>query len=150
MYYLLNVCGIATAAIAFAGVAPSAVAQENTDIFACQYVRGGSNEPLGDREGHSLRVAEFSCLGTSGPLSGGIFTGSTVTKMDKGNGVLLAGNGVVRKPGATTVHQLTDGKIALTMADGKVTGFTGSGHGAYSLAIGSAASVSIPRQSRGL
>ena len=39
------------------------------------------------------------------------------------------------------VWQGAEGKIALTMADGKVTGWTGSGKGAYPIATGSAASL---------
>ena len=61
MHYLLNVCGIATAAIAFAAFAPSAVAQENIIKNTCQDVGVGPPEPLGDREGHSISVAQFSC-----------------------------------------------------------------------------------------
>jgi hypothetical protein len=36
-------------------------------------------------------------------------------------------------------YQDTDGKIALTITDGKVTGFTGSGKGRWTIATGSAA-----------
>ena len=36
MRHLLNVCGIATAAIALAAVMPSAVAQQNTMTYSCR------------------------------------------------------------------------------------------------------------------
>ena len=39
------------------------------------------------------------------------------------------------------VYRDSDGKLALTMADGKVTGFTASGKGQAILATGSAASL---------
>jgi hypothetical protein len=49
-------------------------------------------------------------------------TGSTIYELDKGTGVLLAGSGVVRKPGVTAVDVLTEGKLAVVVTDGKVTG----------------------------
>jgi len=140
--YLVNVSGVATAIIAFTAFAPSAFPQENADVFACQFVGSSSIEPLGDREGHAIRTSQFSCLGAAGPLTGGVFTGSTIYELDKTGGVLLSGAGVVRKPGATTVYQLTGGKLELIITDGKVTGATTSGQGIYQLAVGSAASLS--------
>ena len=141
MHYLLNVCGIATAAVAFAAFAPSAVAQQNTFTFTCQDVGISPPEPLGDREGHSISVGQFSCRIDSGPMSGGVGTGTVTWEWDKTNAVLLSGSAVLRKPGATEVEVYTGGKIALTMADGKVTGFTASGRGSYPMAIGGAASL---------
>ncbi len=134
---LLAFCGIATAAASSLAVAPSVVAQEINDTFACQFIGGGPSEPLGDRDGHALRVAQFSCLAKTGPLSGGVLTGSTIYELDKGNGVLLTGSGVVRKLGLTAVDVLTEGKLAVVMTDGKVTGVTTSGKGSYAMATGS-------------
>jgi hypothetical protein len=137
MNYLANVCGIAAAAVGITALTQSAQAQENMDVFACQFVGGGPSEPLGDREGHALRVAQFSCLASAGPLSGGVLTGSTIYELDKGAGVLLAGSGVIRKPGLTAVDVLTEGKLTAVMTDGKVTGVTSSGKGSYPIATGS-------------
>jgi hypothetical protein len=141
MNHLTNAFGIAAAVIVLTAVAPRAVAQEVNDTFACQFVGGGPSEPLGDREGHLLRVAQFSCLANSGPLSGGVLTGSTIYELDKGAGVLLAGSGVIRKPGLTAVDVLTEGKLTVLMTDGKVTGVTTSGKGSYPMATGSWASL---------
>jgi hypothetical protein len=141
MHYLLNVCCIATAAIALAAVAPRAVAQDNTFTITCQNVGSGAPEPLGDREGHSILVNDFSCRADSGPLSGAVWTGRAIWEFDKTNAVLVSGTGVVRKPGATVVYQDTAGKLALTMTDGNVTGFASTGRGSYLMAIGSAASL---------
>jgi hypothetical protein len=141
MHCLLNVCGLATAAIAFAAFAPSAVAQENAFTLTCQNVGGGAPEPLEDREGHSILVNDYSCRADSGPLSGGVWTGRAIWEWDKTNAVLVSGNGVVRKPGAAVVYQETRGKLALTMTDGKVTGFIATGGGTWPMAIGSAASL---------
>jgi hypothetical protein len=141
VHYFLKVCGIVTVAVGVVAIAPNAIAQENIDIFACQFVGGSAIEPLGDREGHAIRVVQFNCLGTTGPLTGGIFTGSSIYELEKTGGVLLSGAGVIRKPGATTVYQLTGGKLELIITDGKVTGVTSSGQGIYQMAIGSAASL---------
>lgn len=137
MYFAKGIWSFAAAAVAFATVAPSAIAQENMDVFGCQFVGGGPPEPLGDREGHALRVVEFSCVGSSGALSGGVLTGSAIYELDKGTGVLLSGNGVIRKPGVTAVAVLKDAKLSLVITDGKVTGVTTSGHGSYVMATGS-------------
>ena len=52
---------------------------------------------------------------------------------------ILAGSAVIRKPGSFVVYQDTEGKVALTITDGKVTGFTGGGKVRYLIATGSAA-----------
>jgi hypothetical protein len=57
-------------------IAPAAKAQQNMDTFACQYIGRGPSEPLRDRDGHALRLAQFSCLASAGPLSGGVLTGA--------------------------------------------------------------------------
>jgi hypothetical protein len=109
--------------------------------FLCQSVGVGPQEPLGDREGHNLSVTNYSCRVEGGPLDGGLVTGITIYEWDKINGIGLAGNGVVRKPGATAVLQLSDFKNTLTMADSKVSGFLATGNGTYKLATGSSSSL---------
>jgi hypothetical protein len=132
-----NICSLATVAVALAVVAPSAYAQE-TNVITCQYFGGPPHsEPLGDREGHSLSIADVSCVATSGPLAGGVETGRVISEFDKAKGVLLMGGGVVRKPGATAVYQITEQSIALTITDGKVTGSSIAGRSKYLLATGS-------------
>jgi hypothetical protein len=137
-----DLCGVATAVIALSATAPSAIAQENTYTLTCQLVGTiGPPEPLGDRQGHAISVEADSCRVDSGPMSGGVLTGSAIWEWEGTNAVLLSANGVVRKPGATLVFQGTEGKLALTMTDGKVTGATGSGKGTNLMATGSAASL---------
>lgn len=121
---------------------PKAVAQENIDTYSCQYVGASATEPLGDREGHGLSTRTFTCLVTAGPLTGGVATAETIWEMDKPGGTLLAGAGVIRKPGATTVWQFTDGKSESMMSDGKVVGAIATGHARFVMAVGSAASLS--------
>jgi hypothetical protein len=61
MHNLLKVPGIVTA-VAFAALAPRAVAQEISFKLICQEVGGaGEPEPAGDREGHVISVDNYSC-----------------------------------------------------------------------------------------
>lgn len=70
-----------------------------------------------------------------------MLTGVQVWEFDKTNAANVGGTGITRKPGATLVYQSTEGKLALTMADGKPTGSTGSGRGVYKLGTGAAAAL---------
>ena len=136
----LFAAGIGTA-IAFAAFAPNAVAQEITYTWTCQDVGTGAPEALGDREGHSISIDVASCHSETEPMSGAVLTGTTIWEWNGPNAVLLSSNGVIRKPGATVVYQNTGGSLALTMTDGKVTGFTASGKGDEKLATGSLAAL---------
>jgi len=138
MRYLLKAFGIGTA-IAFAGFAPNAVAQEISYIWTCQTVGIDPPEALGDREGHSISVNTASCSSESELMSGATLTGTTVWEWDGPKATLLSSNGVIRKPGGMVVYQNTGGSLALTMTDGKVTGFTSSGKGDEKLATGNLA-----------
>jgi len=129
------------AVIGFALLAVSASGQENSFKFSCQGVGSSPPEPIGDREGHSISSGEVSCRAEGGPLIGGVMTGTTMYEWDKGSGVMLSGSGIIRKPGATTAYRINEGKIALIVTDGKVTGSTSSGKGVYTMATGSAASL---------
>ena len=64
-----------------------------------------------------------------------------IWEWDGTNAKMLLESGVFRKPGAIVTYELTEGKIALTMTDGKVTGFTASGKGRFPTATGTAASL---------
>jgi len=138
MRTLLKASGIA-AALAFAAFAPGAVAQEiNKNI--CQGVgANGPPEPLGDREGHGISVTAETCRVEGGAMDGGLVTGQNIWEWDKTNAKLVSVSGVVRKPGATVAYELTEGTVALTVADGKVTGFTAAAKGRWLIATGSAA-----------
>jgi len=141
MRSLTKIYGLTTVSAALA-VAPAASAQEATFSQTCQYFGSPPKpEPLGDREGHSLSSVDVSCSVTSGPLAGGVGTGAVVSEFDGPNGVLLMGGGVIRKPGATLVYELTEQKIALIITGGKVTGSTINGRGKNLLGTGGAASL---------
>ena len=74
-------------------------------------------------------------------MAGGVGTGTNIWEWDGPKATLLSDSGVVRKPGATLAWKGTEGKLTLTMTDGKVTGWTGSGRGANTLATGGWASM---------
>jgi hypothetical protein len=141
MQNFLRSCGLAAVVLPFAAFAPSAIAQE-VSKFSCQTV-GGSNtpEPLGDREGHGITVTTASCRIVGGVLDGSLLTAQEIWEWDGTNAKMLLESGVFRKPGPIATYELTEGKLALTMTDGKVTGFTASGKGRYPTATGTAASV---------
>jgi hypothetical protein len=141
MRYLLKIAAAAIGSASVAGFASGAVAQEVTYTMTCQDVGAGTPEALGDREGHTLAIYSGSCRTDSGPLSGAITTGTDIFEWNGPNAVLVTGNGVARKPGATLVYQNTGGKLSLTMTDGKVTGWTASGKGTNLVATGTAASL---------
>lgn len=107
----------------------------------CQSNGYNPPEPLGDREGHSLAVGQFTCRAEGGPVDGAVLTGMQIWEYDKTNATALAGGGVLRKPGTTVSYQTADGNLALTVNDGKVTGFKGATRGVYKMATGSAASL---------
>jgi hypothetical protein len=114
-------------ALALLGLSTTAMAnaQENIATYACQEVGSNLAEPLAGDESHRLKVVDYSCLATTGPMSGGIGTERDVFEIDPDGWRLLMGGGVIRKPGATAVYVMTD-----------------KGHGHYVLAVGGAASLS--------
>lgn len=128
--------------VAFALVSAGASGQAGpTARLHCQAVGGGAPEALGDREGHAIAAGTYSCRVEGGPGDGGIVTGTAIFEWDKGQAVLLSGMGINRKPGAVSAYQHLEGKQSLVMTDGKVSGFTGSGRGRYTLATGSMAAM---------
>jgi opacity protein-like surface antigen len=116
----------------------SASAQDKAqDHWVCQDVGHPSQEPLGDREGHAIEVAQYSCRIESGQWAGAVSNGTIIWEWDGPKATMLSDSGVTRKPGGgTVVWKGDEGQITLTMTDGKVTGFTASGQGKNVLVIG--------------
>lgn len=132
---------ICAAALALASAGADAQSGSTVKLHCFSVGNGAPPEALGDREGHAVSVGQVSCRVEGGLTDGGIFTGSTIAEWDKGSAVVLSASGITRKPGAVVASQTTEGKQALVMTEGKVTGMTGSGRGRYTLATGSAASL---------
>src|SRR5208337_3924769 len=134
--------GALTAATVMQGTLLTASAQENVDAFSCQYIEAPTAEPFGDEEGHGISVRDYACEVTRGPLSGGVLTARAVWEMDKSGGRLLLGGGVIRKPGALAVLQLSEGKLEYVTTNGEVTEVRASCRSNYILASGGTASLS--------
>jgi hypothetical protein len=115
-------------AIASAGVMQEAAAQV-TAQFECQYVGVTSQEPIGDRDGHVLRMSSYSCRVMTGPHKGGVYTGNNVTEWDGPTGIYVSGNAVTRVPGGIVVSSVTGGTLAYIMKDGKPVGVISNGTG---------------------
>jgi hypothetical protein len=141
MHCLRIASGFATFAIAFATGAPRATAQEMTFTSTCSQVGVATPEPVGDREGHTIMSEEDVCRFDSGPFAGGVMTSTGIWEWDKTNAILISSGAVFRKPGATAVGRLTEGKIALTIVGGKVSGAVSSVRGSWPIATGNAASL---------
>ncbi|CAN7399180.1 MULTISPECIES: hypothetical protein [unclassified Variovorax] len=116
---------------------PTKITQKST----CMSIGVAPPEPVGDREGHTYSVIQYICQNQGGPFDGSVSTGTNIWEADKGSSVMLTGGGVIRKPGMSAVYVLTEAKSSLTMADGKVTGFSGTAKGVYKVAAGTASSL---------
>jgi hypothetical protein len=134
MQNLVGIGGLAAAVFAFAGVAPGAIAQ-NVRVFTCQTVGNDPPEALGDREAHMLSVHQGSCR-ADGAYAGGVSTEEIIWEWDGPKAIELSGSGIIRKPGSTLAWKDTEGNLALSMTDGKVTGCASSGRGVNTLATG--------------
>lgn len=129
-------------ALAFASLSPIVPAQTAVTFKStCQDVGMSGREPLGDREGHAITVGQYSCKNEGGVADGSLMSGMVIWEWDKTSAVMQAGNGVVRRPGAFAVYQNSEGKVSLTVTDGKVTGLSGTSKGVYKTATGGMASL---------
>ena len=122
-------------------LASSGVAMAQSSKYTCMNVGPNLPEPLGDREGHVVSVADGGCTVEGGLLDGTVQTQHTIWEFDKGAGNILSGDGVSRKPGAAVAYRITAGSLSLLMKDGKPAGWNASGKGVYTLATGAAAAL---------
>ena len=109
----------------------------------CTNIGASNPEPLGDRDGHAISVANSVCTIEGGPWHGGVSTQSVIWEMDRDKGVstLLSGDGVTRKPGSLSAYRNTSGTLTPVMKDGKPAGWTASGRSVINVASGEAASL---------
>ena len=132
----LPIAGAAIAAAAgtlFPSLSAAQTSQDMTNVYTCRNT-GADLQPLGDREappgqGHWLMVSGLSCHINSGPLAGGVATGSGTWELNGPTSKELAFSFIVRKPGATVVVHGAEGRM-----DGPMKG---SGRFDYVLATGS-------------
>ena|SRR5664279_581529 len=141
MHHASRILNVA-ASLALTTLSMSTLAQTPVTFKStCQDVGFAAREPLGDRDGHSIEVIQYSCRNEGGVEDGTLMTGMVIWEWDKTTCVMLSGNGVVRKPGALAVFQNSESKASLTIVDGKVTGITGTSNGVYKTATGGMASL---------
>ena len=124
-----------------AACASHAQAQAITYRVLCNNHGANWAEPVGDRDGHTLQLAEGTCVVQGGPLDGAVLSQQTIWEYDKGVGTMLSSHGINRKPGAMGAYINTTGTLTFQMTDGRVTGWTASGKGRSTMASGTASSL---------
>ena len=110
--------------------------------YECNTVGTMSQEPIGDREGHTLSSLQFSCFGLDGLLKGALYTASSASEWNGSQGSFLFTAGIHRAPGGLAVTQLTEGTASVIMKDGKPAGLESSGKGTFKFASGTLAALS--------
>jgi len=115
---------------------------ETVGRYDCNIIGTVNQEPIGDRDGHRLTSAQYSCSGVEGLLKGGLYTSSSTSEWDGSQGTYFAGGGIVRVPGGLAVTQLTEGVGSAIMKDGKPAGNEASGKALIKFASGTLAELS--------
>lgn len=108
----------------------------------CSIVGTPIQDPIGDRDGHRLVSAQYSCFGVEGLLKGALYTTATTSEWDGSQGTYFVGGGIMRAPGGIAVTQLTEGHGSTVMKDGKPAGNEVSGKGEVKFASGALAELS--------
>lgn len=130
---------LCTAALATLSALCACGAVAQTFRLQCMTTGPGGSEPLGDRDGHALAVSSGACRVEGGPLDGGVVTQQNIWEVDKGVFTSLSADSVTRVPGGWAVFRGGAGTLTVRMQDGRPAGWTGSGRGQYTLAVGRAA-----------
>jgi len=115
---------------------------ETIGRYECSTIGTASQEPIGDRNGHSLVSIEYSCFGVDGLLKGAVFTASTIQEWDGPQGTFFYSGGIHRAPGGMAVTQLREGTASVVMKDGKAVGTASSGKSVFKFASGTLAALS--------
>jgi hypothetical protein len=107
----------------------------------CHTAGTAPQEPIGDRAGHAISALTMICRVEGGPMDGAVMTGSLLWEWDGPSAMGRGGIGIYRKAGASLIWSNSEAKNTLIMVDGKVTGFSSTGRGTYTLGTGSAAAL---------
>ena len=138
----MKICSrMLTIAASLVLLASSGLTMAQSSKHTCMNVGPNLPEPLGDREGHAVSVADGSCMIEGGLLDGTVQTQHTIWEFDKGAMNILSGDGVSRKPGVAVAYRVTAGSLTYVMKDGKPVGWNASGKGVFTLATGAAAAL---------
>jgi hypothetical protein len=114
---------------------------ETIGRLECSVVGTPSQEPIGDRDGHRIVSAQYSCSGVSGLLKDAVYTSSSTSAWDGSQGTYVAGGGIIRAPAGLAVTQLNEGVGSTIMKDGKPAGNEASGKGQIKFASGALAEL---------
>ena len=115
---------------------------ETIGRYECSIIGTASQEPIGDRNGHSLVSIQYSCFGVDGLLKGAVFTAATIQEWDGPQGTFIYSGGIHRAPGGIAVTQLREGTASVVMKDGKAVGTNSSGKSVFKFASGTLAALS--------
>jgi hypothetical protein len=115
---------------------------ETIGRLECSIVGTPIQEPIGDRDGHRLISAQYSCVGVDGLLKGALYTSATTSEWDGSQGTYFAGGGIFRMPGGLAVTQMNEGIGSAIMKDGKFAGNEVSGKAQIKFASGALANLS--------
>jgi hypothetical protein len=108
----------------------------------CSVIGTASQEPVGDKDGHRLVTAQYSCFGVGGLLKDAVYSGSSTSEWDGPKGTYLSGGGIMRAAGGLAVTQITEGVGSAIMKDGKPAGNAASGKTLIKFASGTLAELS--------
>jgi hypothetical protein len=115
---------------------------ETIGRYECSTIGTASQEPIGDRNGHSLVSLQYACFGVDGILKGAVFTASTIQEWDGPKGTFIYSGGIHRAPGGIAVTQLIEGTGSIVMKDGKPFGTDSLGKSVFKFASGTLAALS--------
>lgn len=109
---------------------------ETIGRYECSIIGTTSVEAIGDRPGHSLANAQFSCFGVEGLLKGAVYTASNISEWDGPQGRFVSAGGIHRTPGGLAVTQAIEGTASVVVRDGKSVGTESSGSAVFKFASG--------------
>jgi hypothetical protein len=129
-------------------VACSALGLVNSSGFAqaemigrleCNVAGPVSQEPIGDKDGHLLVSAQYSCRGVEGLLKDATYSGISTSEWDGPQGKFLSGGGIIRAASGLAVTQLIEG---VGFAKPALSGIEAFGKGLIKYASGTLAALS--------
>jgi hypothetical protein len=118
----------------------AAAAQPISTKLTCHNLGVPTTETVpGQQNASAIRVNEYTCTVSGGPLDGGIMTAMNIWEVRGADWTALVSTGVTRRPDGYSVFRVLDGKLTLHMKDGKPAGFTATGKGQIVAAAGAGA-----------
>jgi hypothetical protein len=104
--------------------------------YECNVIGTTTQEPISDRDGHSLVNFQYSCFGVDGLLKAAVYTASNISEWDGPHGTFLLAGGIHRVPGGLAVTQAAEGTGSVVVKDGKIVSSESSGKVVFKFASG--------------